>query len=93
MSKIATGEQSDHHDDNTIRIGNVYRAKVRRVATFGAFCELLGTDKEGLVHISDLENVFTKRIDDAFKVGDEFAVKVIDIDEKGRIGLSKKRAE
>ena len=45
------------------------------------------------MHVSELSNTFVKKIDDAVKVGDEFKVKVIGIDELGRINLSKKQAE
>ena len=73
-------------------VGKIYRAKVKRVTNFGAFCEIFpGT--EGLVHVSELADHFVDRIDDVIKVGDEVNVKVINIDELGRINLSKKQAE
>ncbi|MBN1914117.1 MAG: S1 RNA-binding domain-containing protein, partial [Candidatus Omnitrophica bacterium] len=57
----------------------------------GAFCEITPT-KEGLVHVSELADRFVKNVEDVVKIGDEFKVKVIAIDELGRINLSKKQA-
>jgi polyribonucleotide nucleotidyltransferase len=59
---------------------------------FGAFCEIL-PGKEGLVHISELSDKFVKNIEDVVKVGDEFNVKLVEIDEQGRLNLSKKQAQ
>lgn len=73
-------------------VGKIYNAKVKRVTNFGAFCEIFaGT--EGLVHVSELADHFVNKIEDVIKVGDEIKVKVIGIDELGRINLSKKQAE
>ncbi len=73
-------------------IGKIYHARVTRIMNFGAFCEIL-PNKEGLVHISELSNTFVKDINKVVKVGDEFKVKVIEIDELNRVNLSKKQAE
>jgi polyribonucleotide nucleotidyltransferase len=73
-----------------VEIGRIYIGKVKRIMPFGAFCEIAPT-KEGLVHISELDDHFVKDIDSVVKVGDEFKVKVIGIDELGRINLSKKQ--
>ena len=73
-------------------IGKVYNAKVKRVTNFGVFCEFL-PNKEGLVHISELSNSFVKDINKVVKIGDEFKVKVIEVDELNRVNLSKKQAE
>ena len=75
-----------------VEVGRVYFGKVKRIMQFGAFVEI-APRKEGLVHVSELSNTFVKKIDDVVKVGDEFKVKVIGIDELGRINLSKKQAE
>lgn len=73
-------------------VGKIYKGLVKRVTSFGAFCEIFpGT--EGLVHVSELASHFVDKIDDVVKVGDEIAVKVIKIDELGRVNLSKKQAE
>jgi len=73
-----------------IEVGRVYLAKVKRIMPFGAFCEI-APRKEGLVHVSELANHFVKNVEEEVKVGDEIKVKVIGIDELGRINLSKKQ--
>jgi Polyribonucleotide nucleotidyltransferase (polynucleotide phosphorylase) len=74
------------------QIGKVYTGKIKRITNFGAFCEIL-PGKEGLIHVSELADKFVKNVEDVVKVGDEVKVKVIEIDELGRINLSKKQAE
>ncbi len=72
-------------------IGAYYQGMVTRVADFGAFVEILpGTD--GLVHISELENHRVERVGDVVNEGDEVVVKVLNIDQTGRIRLSRKAA-
>ena len=75
-----------------VEVGRVYIGKVKRIMPFGAFCEI-APRKEGLVHVSELSEKFIKNVDEVVKVGDEIKVKVIGIDELGRINLSKKQAE
>lgn len=75
-----------------VEVGRIYIAKVKRIMPFGAFCEI-APKKEGLVHVSELSNTFVKKVEEAVKIGDEIKVKVIGIDELGRINLSKKQAE
>ena len=75
-----------------IEVGKLYWAKVKRIMNFGAFCQITPT-KEGLVHVSELANHFVKDVESEVKIGDEFNVKVIGIDQQGRINLSKKQAE
>ena len=58
---------------------------------FGAFVEL-APGKDGLVHISKLENKRVEKVEDSVNIGDMTWVKVIEIDEKGRINLSRKDA-
>ncbi len=72
-----------------VEIGQVYMGKVVRVAPFGAFIEIL-PGKEGLVHISELDTKRVKNVEDIVHVGDKLLVKVIDIDDLGRIKLSRK---
>ena len=74
-----------------VEVGKTYNAKVKRIMNFGAFCEIL-PGKEGLVHISELADKYVNKVEDVVKIGDEFRVKVIEIDEQGRINLSRKRA-
>jgi len=73
-------------------IGKIYRGKVKRIMNFGAFVEIL-PNKEGLVHISELADKYVKNVEEVVKLGDEITVKVIEIDELGRVNLSKKQAE
>ncbi|OCC15449.1 Polyribonucleotide nucleotidyltransferase [Dissulfuribacter thermophilus] len=71
------------------QVGEVYLGKVKRITDFGAFVEILpGTD--GLVHISELDNKRVNNVRDILKEGDEVMVKVIEIDQMGRIKLSRK---
>ena len=72
-------------------IGRIYNGRVKRVMDFGAFVEIFaGT--EGLVHISQLAEHRVNNIHDEVKEGDEFPVKVIDVDREGKIKLSRKEA-
>jgi polyribonucleotide nucleotidyltransferase len=73
-------------------IGKIYKGKVKRIMNFGAFVEIL-PNKEGLCHVSELDDKYVKNVEDVVKLGDEFPVKVISIDELGRINLSKKQAK
>jgi polyribonucleotide nucleotidyltransferase len=75
-----------------IEVNRIYIGKVKRIMPFGAFCEI-APNKEGLVHISELADHFVKDVESVVKVGDEIKVKVIGIDELGRINLSKKQVE
>ncbi len=70
-------------------IGKVYSGVVRRTTAFGAFVEIIpGTD--GLVHISEIDNVRIDRVEDVLNVGDRVDVKVINIDGDGKIRLSRR---
>ncbi|HLD82937.1 MAG TPA: polyribonucleotide nucleotidyltransferase [Candidatus Omnitrophota bacterium] len=73
-----------------IEVGRVYIGKVKRIMAFGAFCEI-APGKEGLVHVSELADTFVKNVEEVVNVGDEIKIKVIGIDELGRINLSKKQ--
>ncbi|MDD5096880.1 MAG: polyribonucleotide nucleotidyltransferase [Candidatus Omnitrophica bacterium] len=75
-----------------VEVGRIYSGKVKRIMPFGVFVEI-APRKEGLVHVSELSATFIKKVEDVVKVGDEFKVKVIGVDELGRINLSKKQAE
>ncbi|MGH8015970.1 MAG: S1 RNA-binding domain-containing protein, partial [Candidatus Zixiibacteriota bacterium] len=70
-------------------VGKVYHGLVRRIAPFGAFVEIIpGTD--GMLHISEIDRTHVKRVEDFFKVGDRIDVKVISVDNEGKIRLSRK---
>ncbi|MEN0020404.1 MAG: polyribonucleotide nucleotidyltransferase [Planctomycetota bacterium] len=74
-----------------IKVGTVFTGKVVSTKDFGAFVELApGTD--GMCHISELADGFVKNVTDVVKVGDEIKVKVILVDDQGRIKLSRKQA-
>jgi polyribonucleotide nucleotidyltransferase len=73
-------------------VGRIYKGKVKRIMNFGAFVEIL-PGKEGLVHVSELSNKFVKNVEEVVKLGDEFDVKLTEIDDQGRLNLSKKKAD
>ena len=72
-------------------IGGIYKGKVTRLMTFGAFVEI-APGKEGLVHISRLDVKRVDKVEDVVNVGDEVIVKVIEIDSQGRLNLSRRDA-
>lgn len=72
-------------------VGKIYTGKIKRIMAFGAFCEIL-PNKEGLIHVSELADKFVKNVEDAVKIGDEVKVKIVGIDELGRVNLSIKQA-
>ena len=72
-------------------VGAIYNAKVTRIIPIGAFVEY-APGREGLVHISKLAKERTEKVEDVCKEGDEFPVKFLGIDEKGRANLSRKDA-
>lgn len=76
---------------NDPEVGAIYKGVVTRLMNFGAFVEI-APGKEGLVHISKLENKRVEKVEDVVSQGDEIIVKVIEIDEQGRINLSRKDA-
>ncbi len=71
------------------KVGDIYTGRVTRVLNFGAMVEIL-PGKEGLVHISELAEHRVPRVEDVVKVGDEIMVKVTEIDNLGRINLSRR---
>jgi polyribonucleotide nucleotidyltransferase len=71
------------------QIGDIYTGKVTRILDFGAMMEIL-PGKEGLVHISELADYRVNKVEDEVKIGDEITVKVINIDNLGRVNLSRR---
>ncbi|MFC5588381.1 polyribonucleotide nucleotidyltransferase [Sporosarcina soli] len=71
------------------KVGEYYMAKVKRIEKFGAFLEIF-PGKDGLLHISEIAEERTKAVEDVLKLGDELFVKVIEIDNQGRVNLSRK---
>ena len=74
-----------------VEIGKTYKGRATRVTPFGVFVEVM-PGKEGLVHISQLAEHHVKKVEDVVKEGDEVTVKVTDIDNQGRVVLSRKAA-
>lgn len=70
-------------------VGETYTGKVTRIMNFGAFVEVL-PGKEGLLHISHIAHERVNKVEDVLNIGDEVTVKVTEIDEKGRVNLSRK---
>ena len=77
--------------DMDCQVGDLYYGKVTRIMNFGAFVEI-APGKEGLIRINHLDNRFVEKVEDVLNIGDETWCKVIEIDEKGRINLSRKQA-
>jgi polyribonucleotide nucleotidyltransferase len=72
-------------------VGKIYEGVVKSTTSFGAFVEIIpGT--EGLCHISELQDARTEKTEDVVKKGDVVAVKLLSVDEKGRLRLSRKAA-
>ena len=71
------------------KVGEYYLGKVKRIEKFGAFVEIF-PGKDGLLHISEIQEERTKAVEDVLKLDDELMVKVIEIDNQGRVNLSRK---
>ncbi len=69
--------------------GKIYKGTVKKIAQFGAFVEIL-PGKEGLLHISEIENRRIERVEDVLKVGDEVEVKLLRMEQQGKMVLSRK---
>src|SRR5207248_6414415 len=74
-----------------VKVGKIYTGRVVSIKEFGAFVEI-APETDGLCHVSELSNQYVDRVDDFVKIGDEVKVKVILIDDQGRIKLSRKAA-
>ncbi len=72
-----------------VEVGQTYLGKVKRIEKFGAFVELF-KGKDGLVHISQLAEERIEKVEDVIKLGDEILVRVTEIDNQGRVNLSRK---
>ena len=73
------------------KVGDIFLGRVVRIMPYGAFVNIL-PNRDGMVHISELANERVKNVTDVVKEGDVIKVKVIDIDNRGRIRLSRKAA-
>ncbi len=75
-----------------VEVGKIYEGKVTGITKFGAFVEVEG-NVTGMVHISEVSNTFVNDINEVLQKGQAVKVKVIKIDESGKIGMSIKRTE
>jgi len=73
----------------TPEVGKIYKAKVVRIMDFGAFVEI-GPEKEGLVRVNQLDSKYVKSVEDVVKIGDELDVKLLEIDDAGRLNFSRR---
>jgi polyribonucleotide nucleotidyltransferase len=74
-----------------VKVGKIYSGRVVSIKDFGAFVEI-APETDGLCHVSELSDKYVDRVDDVVKMGDEIKVKVLLIDDQGRIKLSRKAA-
>ncbi|CUM93572.1 MULTISPECIES: polyribonucleotide nucleotidyltransferase [Turicibacter] len=74
-----------------VEVGKIYLGKVVRIEKFGAFVEIF-PGQDGLVHISQLAEERVAKTEDVVAIGDEILVKVTEVDERGRVNLSRKEA-
>ena len=73
-----------------VDVGGIYLGTVTKIMAFGAFVDLGFAGKEGLLHISKISNERLNKVEDALQVGDKVTVKVLNIDDQGRINLTAK---
>ncbi|MEM6333841.1 MAG: S1 RNA-binding domain-containing protein, partial [Planctomycetota bacterium] len=74
-----------------VKLNQIYTGTVKSIKDFGAFVEVI-PEQDGLCHISELTDGFVKNVSDVVKIGDKIRVKVINIDDTGRIKLSRRQA-
>src|SRR5690606_16896674 len=74
-----------------VKVGHIYTGRVSSIKDFGAFIEVI-PGQDGLCHISELADGYVNEVTDVVKVGDQVRVKVISIDDQGRVKLSRKAA-
>ena len=74
-----------------VEIGQLYQGKITAIMPFGAFVEIM-PGKEGLCHISEFDTTHIENLNDHAKVGDAITVKLIDVNERGQLKLSRKKA-
>ena len=74
-----------------VEVGKLYRGKVVGIKEFGAFVEIL-PDRDGLLHISEIADRRVNKVEDVLKLGEEIWVKVLGVDDRGKIRLSRKAA-
>ena len=85
-------ERAKYHIEGLVKevkVGEIYSGKVKRITKYGAFVEIL-PGVEGLLHISNLSYSHVNKVEDVLKIDEEIQVKVIGIDQQGKIDLSRK---
>ncbi|MCC6670059.1 MAG: polyribonucleotide nucleotidyltransferase [Planctomycetes bacterium] len=87
--KVETCVQKIRDMTAEVQVGGVYKGRVTAVKEFGAFVEIL-PGQEGLCHVSELSDTFIRSVTDVVRVGDELEVKVIGIDDFGKIKVSRR---
>lgn len=92
VNNYIIGDLGGNKRSMAIEVGNVFEGKIVNVMSFGAFVAL-PEDKTGLVHISEISSEYVENINSCIKQGDIVKVKVIRIDDSGKISLSMKRVE
>ena len=90
-TKIKTAEAEISAICEEVKVGTVYNGVVQSVKDFGAFVEI-ATGTDGMCHVSELAEGYVDKVSDVVQVGDRVKVKVIQIDDQGRIKLSRKQA-
>ncbi|WP_434796791.1 polyribonucleotide nucleotidyltransferase [Terrisporobacter vanillatitrophus] len=89
MDMIRLAQQKISDIVAEVELNEIYKGKVTRVVNFGAFVELL-PGKEGLLRIGNIAHERVEKVEDVLNVGDEVEVKVTEIDDKGRVNVSRK---
>ena len=89
MDMIRLAQQKISDIVAEVELNEIYKGKVTRIVNFGAFVELL-PGKEGLLRIGNIAHERIEKVEDVLNVGDEVEVKVTEIDDKGRVNLSRK---
>ncbi|MEP0841523.1 MAG: polyribonucleotide nucleotidyltransferase [Phycisphaerae bacterium] len=90
-AKAALAREMIEQVTEGVKVGKIYSGRVASIKDFGAFIEV-APGQDGLCHISELSDSYVKNVHDVVKVGDEVRVKVILIDDQGRVKLSRKQA-
>ncbi len=89
MEKAAAAAETIRRMLEVPVVGKVYRGTVKRIMDFGAFVEIL-PGREGLLHISQIENERIRKVTDHLQIGDEVEVKLLKVDAQGKLDLSRK---
>jgi len=89
--KALAAQQAVERLTEDVRIGQIYEGRVIGIKDFGAFVEII-EGQDGLCHISELDDAYVRSVNDVVKLGDVVRVKVISIDDQGRVKLSRKAA-